>query len=406
MSRPSFMCWARKPESQGGCYRFRMFLMLLSACALITQAEYDERMGTTESPGDSADSGTGGDELELIGELEVGADRDPVLLPEEGLVGVVPFRVLPSEEGDTIEVGDPIAVGPVEDLVLGHSRGFKLSLPAVPAEEHFYELPNAFEDGSTFLLGAWEDRNGDELPDDKDMILGANVERVLVYVRGEEPGELWPEGEGWYLVTLAPEGGVTDVDLQEDYVAYDLQANLMPNGNSRTPVIGKLEDGVGDHEAPRVCFFDWEVLRDFEAGEDFSRPPVLLDKELSSTGTFEFADGLGVPPPENLVSETRDGDYGPFGIELASFLAIAYNDDNLNGEFDLKLVGGDRILGSSAQAGQDSSFVTYYRATGFQAAFLLVDVDAGWNRFHFALTGGATPTDWDQPFVLDDTIGD
>jgi hypothetical protein len=384
-----------------------MLLTSLSACALITQAEYDERTGAVQTPDDTGDSGQELPTIEVSGSLSVPDDRDVDRTPSGANVGLVSARFIPAagDGEEFIEIGALLASGTVDDLSPGTARPYRFDLPALPPEDDLYAYEPAWKLGAPYFLGAWTDTDGDGEPEgDRDLIVGANVDQLLIYVQEVTEGGVF-DGPGWYLVSFDPQTDkLEDVyPIVEDYFVYDLSGNLLPNRNGNKRLAGYLVGGLEGHEVnPRVSFFDLSLLLPASEGEELDRDPYLTDTDLGTEGGFSFPDGIGVPSLEQTVDHTSEGSLKPYGVQVASYIAIAYEDLDDDGQLDLGSgTSSDRALGTSAQAGADSCFVTYYQPTSFKAAFMLsYGVDAGWNRFSFDDSGQGIA--WDTIMLLDD----
>ncbi|MCP4915786.1 MAG: hypothetical protein GY913_02590 [Proteobacteria bacterium] len=372
-----------------------MFL-LIAGCTLVTRDEYTERMSGV-SPSDSGTDGTVG--MELSGSLSVPTDR---FLDQGGLpvsVALHRFTFVTGDDG-FVEIGEVFgSVDTVEDLALGASRPYQLDVPTLPVDEHYFDWGvSGVSHGAAYMLGAWFDADSDGEVGEGERLVGGASDVLLVHVIGATE-ELFADGDGWYLVTLdtgSASGEIfSDVFFLDDsYLVYDLEANLLPNHRVGSSLSGQTYQFEGD---VRAVLFDLELVQSvWFQGDEPPHDPFFHGAEVHG-GNFELAP-MGVPRPEHLRSIANGQDYTVAGVKVAQFVGFAYRDDDGDETLDLE---SEQVLATSLTAGDQSTGLVYYEAAGLQAAFLgSQGLDLGWQLFKTEGEDGGGITPWSEGMLL------
>ena len=354
-------------------------LLLLSACALISKDDYDWRTNLGSADDSGGDSGEGPAGIEASGSLDIRTDCAPREPLDQVVVAVLQFelRLDAADDEPFVEIFELVDSTLVDDVDVGTARPYKLQLPALPPEDHHYEIEGVT--GATYMVVAFVDEDGDGVPTTEDTLIGANSEDLLVYIVEGTNDEL-SEEPGWYLISVPMTGegsGIQDIyPVDEDFFVWDVESNLVPSKNAAEALSGKVQADLPDG-ASMVTFWNFEFIEELFKGEATSRTPSYGAASVGSEGRFEFSP-LGFPDRE-LLSTTgpEGGDYGQVGLMTGLFLGLAWQDD---GDEILNYRTDERPYAYSSAAGADSVAFIWYEPIGFEAAFLLSDdVTAGWN---------------------------
>ncbi len=269
------------------------------------------------APLDSGDSAVTAVDPVITGTVVLPEDT---AMPAEVTVGVVHLRF---NWGPSVE-------GTLASAVVGKDGSFTLELPREPLSVSIYELEEKLKlDGATHFLVAFEDTNGDGGFDEGEPLLGAPLERMVVFL---EDSPSIPEGwsAGWSLVDSGMSGTYetgnclldTDSPLTwRDYAGYpDFSLITDPVeiplfGLPATLTLSGTAVGVS-----RIGIFAYQEL-----SGDADIAPLA---DAASTDTFSIA--LTEPPPEEAWI-TADPDWN-----YALGIPVAYTDTDKSGGYSKK----------------------------------------------------------------------
>lgn len=367
-------------------------MILLLGCTLLTEQDRIDRLGVDEPETAS---------LELSGQLSVPQSRVWEVPDSVATVGLVRFSFGGTDESEFVTIGEPLAVGEVEDLALGASRPYRLDVPLVPPDEDFVDWDGSeIERGATYMIGSWFD-DGDGLPGDGDVFLGAAIDQYLIYPAGEFSTDLFPDGEAWYFVSFEVVDGrsqLRDVyTVEDDFLVYDHDANMLPHVGEAQGQSFIVEPDSPD--AARVTLFDSDLIGSvWVDGDDPPWKPTHGEATVGADGRATIAP-LGRPEDEQLRTDVGGEDTRASGVRAVAYMAVAYDDANGNGVFDTDRGALETVYATSYTTDAGARLLVYYEAIGFESAFLVpYGFDFGWNLV--APDDGVQ--EWGNPIVLDD----
>jgi len=347
-------------------------LLLLSACALITKDDYDARVGV------ASDDTAGADAIAVSGTLDVLNDRVSRSTLAEVEVGILRYEFnFGADQGEPfVFMKDMLTSTTLTDAGIGTSRPFQLELPALPPEEHHYDIEGLT--ATTYMLVAFVDTNGNGEPETEDILVGANVQDLLVYIVDGSNAEI-DEEPGWYLIAVPSfeGGGITDVyPVDEDFFVWNLESTLLPGKQALEPLAGKVEAERPDGTS-FVTLWNLEFIEELFEGKATERTPTFGACEVGGDGRFELSP-LGIPERALLSTIGVDGaDYSTVGLSTAIFVGLAWQDD---GDGELEYRKDERPYAYSTASGKDSIALIWYEPIGFESAFMSeFGVEPGWS---------------------------
>lgn len=292
----------------------RLLTLLLIGCGDKEDTAAPLQSTDDTARGDSGDSALPEVEPVITGTVLLPEDT---LMPAEVTVGVVHLRF---NWGPSVE-------GTLASAVVAEDGSFTLALPSAPLSVSIYGLEEKLKlDGATHFLIAFEDTNKDGRFDEGEPLLGAPLERMVVFL---EDGPTLPEGwiTGWSLVDSGMSGSYetgnclldTDSPLTwRDYAGYpDFFQITDPVEIPLRGLEATLTLAGTAVEIARMGVFAYQDLADGAAIAPFA--------DVASTDTFSIT--LAEPPPEEAwITADPDWNYA-LGIPLA------YTDTDTSGGY-------------------------------------------------------------------------
>lgn len=353
----------------------------LGGCVSITDEEYKQRLVHSFSGELTVPEGTllGGADV-WVGLVAVDL-RGPAIVPDDE-------RLVTA-----------LNIGPV---TAGEPSTYTLELPGTLEEDWRYET-SAEQTGAqaaTFMLVAWEDRDGSGLPDSGDHLLGGNLRQLVAWLPAESAA--WAgEGiqPGYNLMQVNWEsGGFESIEpVRTTQVELDLPANLAQHTYSEltaliVPAVTAASGVLELHSLGSVM------------GTISPESPGLhrVDLNLSGPGLDVLIESdFGAPPDDHLMdhfaTSVQELDLEALGLRASLYIALAYRDLDRSGDWG----GADRneeVLARSDQAADRSRFAVWLQPTRFEAVTSLPALgDMGWSLVN---AEDSSPEAWDQGLVL------
>lgn len=331
-------------------------LFLLIGCAVfITDEEYAQRL--THS---------------LDGELVI---PDGVLVPATGEVVLFPLNV--DVSAPIPDTPEPWVKAPLDGLAINTATAFSLSIPAAPEDAMLSDGAALDAPGAQvalFALGAWSDLDADGAMTTADTYIALDVHNILVWfdvgqdsaaaIAVEELGAAPGYNIGLYD---AERQRFTAYDpVPSTKVVMDLDANLALQVHSTLDLT--IESDIVRDQI-RADLFHY-------AGEEGVEAPTLMSVAVprgADPVLVKFVGDFGLPPADHLSTLLDpDGaaiDLAPYGLEVAVYGAIVYQDSNDNGQIDTDgQAVGEIALGRSVDLDGDGNLAFFLRPTHFRAA--------------------------------------
>lgn len=347
--------------------------LLLLGCLPDPSAVSDDSAGTTSA-------------LTLTGTLQ--PVDDMLLLATEATIGLVEVletsNAIPTT-GRTLTTIDPVSVP-----MAGQATSFVLPLPDQP-DASWLTVPEGTQDfyTATFIVGAWEDADGDDSPDPSETMVAASP-TLLVWVEGEVPESYASVGfePGWnrMLRSYLEGGGATANPVTEGWAAsFSLATNLLP-----------IRPSTLEGESP-VTVADTVSILGFVGSCDGAREyGTYATGSISTSGEFSIDMPSDPPGSEwdttDLLDDCGTSPVERYDLEGSAFEVVSYRDLSGDGVFDQAT---EPALTSST-SGDPASVLVYLRPIGL-LAFVYTEVGGrmGWNRLAIGGVGNADFLDWE-----------
>jgi hypothetical protein len=307
---------------------------------------------------------------------------------DEALLGLIHMEFDSEATLDTA-----VVVTDVEPLEVGASAGWALCL-SEPDEAWFVPLD---EEGdmeiAAFVIGAWDDADGDANPTPGEALVGHDS-RLVLFARGVISTELADLGvqAGWNVLVLGGEGVQTATHIADAYDDYQVQANLLPH----TPgtLLGTLVPDLDGQEISVGLYSMWEM---FDADQP-AAPTLHALVGIAATGDVAWdMKGLTAAPPEDHLSP-MDPDFDI--ADVAFYVGGAWVDTD--GDLQVDIEDGEPVVGASITPEGVFVMAGYVRPTSFLMAQYAdqIGLRAGWGLYRRdeSETGdrGLELIDWDE----------
>jgi len=293
-----------------------------------------------------------------------------------------------------------VNIGPIS---AGGSVDYQIGLPDEVADQWYWiddDEPDM--EVAVFSLGAYIDVDGDGEATTADTYVAAHQFPFIASIRGALGNDVGYLGGavGWNYVEY--EDDITAIS--GDFGGMDIEANLLvipPNGPLACEVIPALDFAVPGNR--RVDLYSWTAVYGFAADPSLVSVGVPDNQPNFS---FDFP-ALGTPPADHLSNDIGEGPMD--GIDVASYIAVAYIDADSNGRWsgdqyaELPLASND-----SMAPGTWPRVVMYVKATGWGAGYVAPYFGGlGWVLFEQDPDDpdeDIIPLDFSDGLVLDDNF--